>query len=1503
MLKHSPPSDYCRLCVKSCHDYQHSLYDETGQANANHDLVGKYFTNTMLNMEWERRLQYMCGKCWQHIWKFHQFQESIIEAQKGRHLHIEEAKAVQEVKIETELNINQQKVQLDLPMTKGPGTSTEDLIVPTVLSFDIKAEEPLDLNSDHEGMSSQNGQDHLTDEELSPMMSSRKENASLQNGKDDESNEDYSSSDDKPLSSLSQTNISSSKHKVSDTKRSVEEFDELVALWRNSLECDICHHLVASYSQLKEHFSKSHASEICYLMCCQLRLDSRYDILQHIDYHNAPQHLKCEVCCKAYRWVRTLRTHIKTIHIRKGGDKNAQDSSEKLEGKYRCYKCSKDFASEKHLERHIQNVHKPKILECKFCEKSFRRPEVLREHLARHTGVKTYACSACPKAFNWRSSYLAHMKKNHPQEWQKMRNEEAQREPKCGYWREIRGDSVIYICIYCFKEYNKQISVYRHSRVCLESDRPMEPTKGIRIETRGASEVYVCIYCETEYEMRRSIYHHLNQCQKKDGSVAKKASTIAESPALAAKVVIESELKNEGSLAEKASTISESPVPAEEVDIKPELNTSQLEEQLEWHNAKGLSASTKNVTKPKALTFDIKTEESDEEMSDMSSRNDNNAVVSNEDFSSSQVATPLSSLSHTNLGSSDKTVVATKRSAEEFDELVALWRSSLECDICHQLVASYSQLKEHFSKYHASEGCYLMCCQLRLATRFDIDRHIRYHNAPQQLKCEACCKAFRLAKHLGNHKRTVHTSKGGDKNAKNKDIETLQRKYRCSKCSKDFATGNQLNKHNQNVHKPKTLECNFCEKSFMRPAALRYHMASHKGEKTHACPFCPKAFTWPSDFSLHMNKFHLQEWKQMQKEEAQRKPKCGYWRETRGGSMVFVCIYCFKEYDNRHSMYYHSKQCQIYGTPVEPKMGFRLETRGKSKVHVCIYCAKEFEKLHSMYLHLKQCHRDGGSLMEEQASMICEPLTSAEKVEIEPELNTKQQEVQLECDNAKELSANNENLIKPKALTFDIKSEEPLDLNSDYEGMSPQHLEQLTDDEMSLLSYMSSSRNESSYLKNDDLSNEACDSNDDLPLSSLNPTKFCSSDKEVPAAKKSVEEFDELVVSWRSSLKCEICLQLVPNYSQLRDHFGKSHASVKCYLMCCQLRLETRNDIENHIHYHNAPQQLKCEACCKAYRLEEDIRVHKRKVHTSKGGDQNDDDSDKLQGKYRCRKCLKDFATNRHLNKHNRDVHEPKTFACNLCEKSFRRPGALRDHLATHKGEKRHLCSFCPKAFIRRSVFSLHMRKSHLQEWMKMQNEMGKSQERKKMQNEEAQKLPKCGYRRETRGESMVFVCIYCFNESDTRHSAYYHAKRCPKYDRPAQPKKGYRLESRGKSQVHVCIYCAREFEKRHSMYQHLNQCHKNVDSLGEKQAAAMTAELPVPAEKVQIKPELNKNQQEVKQEWHTATRTNVKTEQFSANTNGLENKIKDDEMPTEFEVNTWESEEFIESNEEFIEL
>lgn len=110
--------------------------------------------------------------------------------------------------------------------------------------------------------------------------------------------------------------------------------------------------------------------------------------------------------------VDTVHTH----RIRPDDDtKPIVDHSTTLsdENKFQCRQCSKTFALQRLLNRHMKCHSDIKRYLCTFCGKGFNDTFDLKRHTRTHTGVRPYKCNLCEKSFTQRCSLESHCLKVH----------------------------------------------------------------------------------------------------------------------------------------------------------------------------------------------------------------------------------------------------------------------------------------------------------------------------------------------------------------------------------------------------------------------------------------------------------------------------------------------------------------------------------------------------------------------------------------------------------------------------------------------------------------------------------------------------------------------------------------------------------------------------------------------------------------------------------------------------------------------------------------------------------------------------------------------------------------------------------------------------------------------------------------------------------------------------------------------------------------------------------
>lgn len=83
------------------------------------------------------------------------------------------------------------------------------------------------------------------------------------------------------------------------------------------------------------------------------------------------------------------------------------------ENKFQCRQCSKSFALQRLLNRHMKCHSDIKRYLCTFCGKGFNDTFDLKRHTRTHTGVRPYKCNLCEKSFTQRCSLESHCLKVH----------------------------------------------------------------------------------------------------------------------------------------------------------------------------------------------------------------------------------------------------------------------------------------------------------------------------------------------------------------------------------------------------------------------------------------------------------------------------------------------------------------------------------------------------------------------------------------------------------------------------------------------------------------------------------------------------------------------------------------------------------------------------------------------------------------------------------------------------------------------------------------------------------------------------------------------------------------------------------------------------------------------------------------------------------------------------------------------------------------------------------
>ena len=184
------------------------------------------------------------------------------------------------------------------------------------------------------------------------------------NDEDGDKNENIKADDNSDSDNSSDNDDSSCKTKCKKRKNYYKhrtnrlEIDQFIDKHLKDIVCELCKTNFETYAALRQHFSSIHKQK-GYVICCNKKLFNRTRLVDHIQFHLNPDHLKCGECGRVMSDSIHLERHMVRFH-----------GATALEKKY-CDVCQKPFIDDYRLRNH-KLTHLPdeeKKFPCQECGK------------------------------------------------------------------------------------------------------------------------------------------------------------------------------------------------------------------------------------------------------------------------------------------------------------------------------------------------------------------------------------------------------------------------------------------------------------------------------------------------------------------------------------------------------------------------------------------------------------------------------------------------------------------------------------------------------------------------------------------------------------------------------------------------------------------------------------------------------------------------------------------------------------------------------------------------------------------------------------------------------------------------------------------------------------------------------------------------------------------------------------------------------------------------------
>lgn len=278
--------------------------------------------------------------------------------------------------------------------------------------------------------------------------------------------------------------------------------------------CDQCPRSFNIHQNLDSHLSSQHQAANT-IQCdeCNGKFSTKVTLLFHKDYTHSTENdvvkrNMCEQCPKSYRFANNLNRHVAASHLQKN---------------FKCKLCDEAFSFKWRLKRHEDFEHNDgdvasKKYLCDKCSMGFMLINSLRRHkkfehskipnISKIKEENTFPCEHCAQSFKFKTPFLTHMRKEHPQP------RKHAKFPKRAKSIEMERDETgAYPCKLCGTD-----------SICLSSYRLHKDY--FHGHDEGNIRKYQCGQCSMSFQLRANITRHVqSHCSSQLKRVKKEKST------------------------------------------------------------------------------------------------------------------------------------------------------------------------------------------------------------------------------------------------------------------------------------------------------------------------------------------------------------------------------------------------------------------------------------------------------------------------------------------------------------------------------------------------------------------------------------------------------------------------------------------------------------------------------------------------------------------------------------------------------------------------------------------------------------------------------------------------------------------------------------------------------------------------------------------------------------------------------------------------------------------